>query len=173
MTRHNAGFMALDELCAQAAISLKKPWLRAYSLGEGFYGGRRIAAAKPLTFMNRSGEVLPRILLRLSFGAENLLVFCDTMDLPPGALRLKTKGSSAGHGGLKSVIGVLGTENFMRIYIGVGRPGAGSDVISHVLGTPEDGAAALIAQAAGRAARAALRLLEISPEGVMNEINTH
>jgi PTH1 family peptidyl-tRNA hydrolase len=172
MTRHNAGFMALEELCSRAAISLKKPWLRAYCLGAGFYEGRRVYAAKPLTFMNKSGEVLPRILSRLSLGVENLLVFCDTMDLPAGTLRLKMKGSSAGHRGLASVIGVLGTENFMRMYIGVGRPGAGSDVISHVLGSFSGEEAEAVAASARRAAGAALRLLVDAPEGVMNEINT-
>jgi PTH1 family peptidyl-tRNA hydrolase len=164
--------MAVDQLCAEAAISLRKPWLRAYSLGEGFYGGRRVCAAKPLAFMNRSGEALPRILSRLSLGVENLLVLCDTMDLRAGYLRLKMRGSSAGHRGLASVIGVLGTENFMRIYIGVGRPEAGSDVIAHVLGSASGEEAAAIARAAGRAARAALRLLAAAPEGVMNEVNT-
>ena len=136
MTRHNAGFMAVDALCAKAAISLKRPWLRAYSIAEGRYAGERICAAKSFAYMNNSGEVLPLILARLGLGPENLLVFCDTMDLPPGALRLKMKGSSAGQKGLASIIRVLGTECFMRIYIGVGRPAAGEDVIPHVLGEP-------------------------------------
>jgi PTH1 family peptidyl-tRNA hydrolase len=173
MTRHNAGFMAVDELCAKAAISLKKPWLRSYKLGEGRWEGRRLCAAKPLTFMNRSGEVVPRILSRFSLGPENLLVLCDTMDLPPGALRLKMRGSSAGQKGLKSIISFLGTEDFMRIYIGVGRPAPGADVISHVLGEPGAPEAAAIARAAALAAQAALKLLVSAPEGVMNEINTH
>jgi PTH1 family peptidyl-tRNA hydrolase len=173
MTRHNAGFMAVDELCAKAAISLKKPWLRSYALGEGVWEGRRVCAAKPLTFMNRSGEVVPRILSRFSLKPENLLVLCDTMDLPAGALRLKTKGSSAGQKGLKSIISVLETEDFMRLYIGVGRPAPGTDVLSHVLGMPEGEEAAAIALASGRAAQAVLRLLAEPPESVMNEINTH
>jgi PTH1 family peptidyl-tRNA hydrolase len=172
MTRHNAGFMAVDALCAAAAIPLKKPWLRAFCLGEGVYGGQRVCAAKPLTFMNGSGSVVPRILSRFSLSPENLLVICDTMDLPPGALRLKTRGSSAGQKGLKSIISVLGTEAFMRIYIGVGRPAPGTEAVSHVLGVPEGRDAADIADAARRAAQAVLRLLACPPEGVMNEINT-
>jgi PTH1 family peptidyl-tRNA hydrolase len=172
MTRHNAGFMAVDALCAKAAISLKKPLLRAYCAGEGRYAGERICAAKSFTFMNRSGEVLPRILARLGLDRENLVVLCDTMDLPPGVLRLKTRGSSAGQKGLASVISVLGTENFMRIYIGVGRPAAGTDVIAHVLGEPGEEEAAALARAADRAAGAALMLLEAAPEDVMNEINS-
>jgi PTH1 family peptidyl-tRNA hydrolase len=173
MTRHNAGFMALDELCAKAAISLKKPWWRAYSLGEGLWEGRRVCAAKPLTFMNNSGDVLPRILSRFSLKPENLVVLCDTMDLPAGALRLKLKGSSAGQKGLKSIISVLGTEDFMRLYIGVGRPAPGTDVLSHVLGAPVGEDAAAITLASGRAAQAVLKLLAFAPESVMNEINIH
>jgi PTH1 family peptidyl-tRNA hydrolase len=164
--------MAVDALCAKAAISLKKPWLRAFCLGGGVHEGQRLYAAKPLTFMNNSGSVVPGILSRLSLSLENLLVICDTMDLPPGALRLKTKGSSGGQKGLESIISVLGTGDFMRIYIGVGRPAQGSDVVSHVLGTPEGGEAQAIADAARRAAQAVLRLLSSPPEGVMNEINT-
>lgn len=164
--------MAVDALCAKAAISLKKPWLRAFCLGEGVYEGRRVCAAKPLTFMNNSGSVVPRILSRFSLSPENLLVICDTMDLPPGTLRLKTRGSSAGQKGLKSIISVLGTEDFMRIYIGVGRPGPGVTVISHVLGTADEGDARAIAAAAERAALAVLKLLATPPEGVMNEVNT-
>ncbi|MCL1817892.1 MAG: aminoacyl-tRNA hydrolase [Spirochaetaceae bacterium] len=172
MTRHNAGFMAVDALCAKAAISLKKPWLRAYSAGEGRYAGERICAAKSFAFMNNSGEVLPRILSRLGLEPANLLVLCDTMDLPPGALRLKTRGSSAGQKGLASIIRVLGTECFMRVYIGVGRPAAGEDVVAHVLGAPDEEDAAALARAVDRAAQAALSLLTVPPEGVMNEINS-
>jgi PTH1 family peptidyl-tRNA hydrolase len=119
--------------------------------------------------MNKSGAVVPRILSRFSLGPENLLVLCDTMDLPAGTLRLKMKGSSGGQKGLASVISVLGTENFMRLYIGIGRPAG--DTISHVLGIPEEEDACSISAAAGRAAEAALRLLVTPPEGVMNEIN--
>jgi PTH1 family peptidyl-tRNA hydrolase len=163
--------MAVDALCAKAAISLKKPWLRAFSLGEGLFDGRRVCAAKPLTFMNNSGAVVPRILSRFSLTPENLLVICDTMDLPAGTLRLKMKGSSAGQKGLASIIAVLGTENFMRLYIGIGRPGPAADVLSHVLGVPEGEDAKAISSAAALAAEAALKLLATPPEGVMNEIN--
>lgn len=185
MTRHNAGFMVVDELCARLGISLRKPWLKAFSLGGAVYEGRRVCVAKPLTFMNNSGLVVPRILSRLSLSLENLLVICDTMDLPPGALRLKMRGSSAGQKGLRSIISVVGTGDFMRLYIGIGRPGAGaacsdsagepergSDVISHVLGVPEGGDARAIAGAVERAAGAVLRLLAVSPDVVMNEVNT-
>jgi len=164
--------MAVDALCAAAAISLKKPWLRRYSFGTGLYEGQTVHAAKPLTFMNASGMVLPHILARLRLDAGNLLVICDTLDLPAGALRVKTKGSSAGQRGLESVIRVLGTENFLRIYIGIGRPAAGCDVIPHVLGEPAGEEAAAIEHAARKAAAAALRLGATAVEGVMNEFNT-
>jgi PTH1 family peptidyl-tRNA hydrolase len=139
--------------------------------------------------MNNSGSVVPRILSRFSLSLEDLLVICDTMDLPPGVLRLKMRGSSAGQKGLHSIISVLGTGDFMRLYIGIGRPGAGaegagsagepgagasgrgSDVISHVLGVPGGGDALAIAGAVERAAGAVLRLLAVPPELVMNEIN--
>jgi PTH1 family peptidyl-tRNA hydrolase len=122
--------------------------------------------------MNRSGDVAGEIFSRFSVGLPNLLVILDTMDLPAGTLRLKLRGSSAGHRGLKSLIGVLGTEDFMRLYVGVGRPGPGTEVIAHVLGEFAQEEAVLIEEAAGRAARGILRLLVESPEAVMNELNT-
>jgi PTH1 family peptidyl-tRNA hydrolase len=165
--------MALDVLCGKTAISLKKPWFKKYSIGEAVYQGCRICAVKPLTYMNSSGIVVPEALARLSLGVENLVVICDTMDLPAGSLRLKTRGSSAGHRGIKSLIAVLGTENFKRLYIGVGRPAPETDVISHVLGEPRGEEAVVLAAAVNRAAGVILSLLKTPPEDVMNEINTH
>jgi PTH1 family peptidyl-tRNA hydrolase len=127
--------------------------------------------AKPLTYMNRSGAVLPA-LLRLA-GNDRLLVICDSLDLPPGSCRLKRRGSlsGAGHKGLASIISVLGHGDFMRLYIGVGHPGSREEVVSYVLGEPGEQEIPLLAAAEKQAAAAALRLLTVAPEGVMHAIN--
>ena len=93
--------------------------------------------------MNRSGEVLPGLLGRFKIAESNLLVVCDTLDLPVGRARIKRAGSSAGHGGLKSIITHLGSENFARCYIGIGRPSSGK-VIDYVLTTPSQSESAEI-----------------------------
>ncbi len=105
-------------------------------------------------------------------GLERMLVVCDTLDLPPGVCRLKRKGSSAGHKGLSSIISRLGTGDFMRLYVGIGRPqGRQENIISHVLGNPEGDEAVLIENAVQAASDSILKLSENEPEKVMNALN--
>ena len=92
---------------------------------------------QPLTFMNRSGDIIHHFIPK-DFSAHELIVICDNLDLPPGTIRLRKGGSSAGHNGLKSIISNLGNADFIRIYVGIGRPEAPTSVVDHVLSVPED-----------------------------------
>ena len=121
--------------------------------------------------MNRSGDILRDVLKATGSSIDRLLVVCDTMDLQPGLCRLKRKGSSAGHKGLSSIISKLGTASFMRLYIGVGRPGNRKEVINYVLGDPRGDEAVLIEEALYTASECILKLLEEAPEKVMNVFN--
>ena len=140
-------------------------------LGRKEIEGTDFAVAKPLTFMNRSGEVVLPLMRVCRMTVSDLLIVCDHLDLPPGQCRLKRKGSSAGHNGLKSVIHTLGTEYFMRLYIGIGRPKSYISVIEHVLGDPDREESILYETAVEHAARGILKLLTEPVEYVMNEIN--
>lgn len=91
---------------------------------------------EPLTYMNRSGEIV-RYFIPDPFSVEDLVVVCDNLDLPAGMIRIRRGGSSAGHNGLKSLIGHLGSADFTRIYVGIGRPEAPKTVVEHVLQVPE------------------------------------
>ena len=91
----------------------------------------------PLTYMNNSGKVLP-FLHPLYEQIEDVIVVCDTLDLPPGMIRIRKGGSSAGHNGLKSLIAYAQSPNFIRIYVGIGRPVPPRTVIDHVLSSPEE-----------------------------------
>jgi PTH1 family peptidyl-tRNA hydrolase len=102
---------------------------------------------------------------------QDLVIVCDTLDLPPGSCRLKTKGTSTGHRGLESVIRYLGTNEFVRLYIGIGRPSSKNEVIAHVLGEPSPHEQILINRAFERAEVGLLDLLEKTPEQVMNVLN--
>ena len=133
--------------------------------------GTDFAVAKPLTFMNRSGAVLFPLLRVCGMNTSDLLIVCDHLDLPPGQCRLKRKGSSAGHNGLKSVIHVLGTEHFMRLYIGIGRPKSNTTVVEHVLSDPDREESILYEIVVEKAAQGILKLLTEPIEDVMNEIN--
>jgi peptidyl-tRNA hydrolase, PTH1 family len=170
-TRHNVGFMVVDALARRLGVSLKKKLFRSYSTAEGTHEGQGIILVKPLSYMNNSGCAV-RVALRAS-GSDlaEMLVVCDSLDLPPGALRLKLRGSSGGQKGLQSIIQTLGAEDFMRLSIGIGRPDHKEQVIDHVLGAPHRREEERIAAAVEKAAQAALMLLTDGPARVMNEVN--
>ena len=127
--------------------------------------------ARPLTFMNRSGAVLPGLLRRAPAGVHELLIVCDNLDLPTGAVRLKRSGKARSHNGLASVMDALGTGEFLRLYIGIGRPADGTSVVDHVLGLPGEEEAAVLHSAVELAAGAVESLLTNPVDTVMNSLN--
>ncbi|UCG37784.1 MAG: aminoacyl-tRNA hydrolase [bacterium] len=120
-TRHNLGFMALDALSRRWKIPVLETGGRI-ALGRGRRRGGNIVLAKPLTFMNRSGEVLGPLALREGIGESDLLVLVDDLDLPLGTLRFRPGGGTAGHRGMESLVQCLGHDRFRRIRLGIGRP---------------------------------------------------
>jgi PTH1 family peptidyl-tRNA hydrolase len=163
--------MVLDALARRLGVPIKKKLFRSYSSGKGTHEGRSVHLVKPLNFMNNSGRAVREALRETGSTIPELLVVCDSLDLSPGTLRLKLKGSSGGQKGLQSIIQSLGTEDFMRLSIGIGRPGQKVQVIAHVLSSPRRHEEDLIASAVERAAHAALMLLTDGPARVMNEVN--
>jgi len=137
----------------------------------GRSAGSGIILARPLTFMNRSGNVMPVLLRRARADVEDLLVVCDNLDLPPGVVRLKRKGSARSHNGLASIMDRLGTGDFMRLYVGIGRPEPGVSVVDHVLGCPPEGEFQLYDDAITLGAWAVEELLTESTDAVMNGLN--
>ncbi len=176
LSRHNVGFRTLDLVADRLAVKYKKPWFKNYLLARAFVDTGsfpkirdNLSLVKPLTYMNRSGVIFPGLLSKTPL--ERILVVCDTLDLPPGQCRLKRKGSSAGHRGLESIIQRIGSELFMRLYIGIGRPLERSDTISYVLDVPGPEQENLIAAGIETAANGILMLLREKPERVMNVLN--
>ncbi len=161
----------VDVLSEDLGIPLRKRLLRPYARGAGAYQGVRLMLARPLTFMNASGSVAPRILREGGFSLPELLVVFDSLDISPGSCRLRLRGSPGGHKGMESVTRWLGSEDFMRLAVGIGRPAAREEVVEHVLGVPEGPAAAALEAGVRRAAEAVLLLLSGGPERAMNEIN--
>jgi PTH1 family peptidyl-tRNA hydrolase len=132
-TRHNVGAMLVDELARRAGARLENK-VRDTELVETEIGEAPVIIAKPITFVNDSGKSVRNILRKFNTEPDRLLLVVDDMDLNIGRLRLRAGGSSGGHNGLKSVQQLIGTGEFPRLRIGVGRPPAGSDPIKHVLG---------------------------------------
>ncbi|MCX7571982.1 aminoacyl-tRNA hydrolase [Tumebacillus sp. DT12] len=132
MTRHNIGWMALDRLAKEWNIDVTKSKYRAL-YGEGTVKGEKVVLLKPMTYMNLSGESLSQAMQWYKPDLKDIVVLYDDMDIPLGKLRLRTKGSPGGHNGIKSLVQHLGTQEFNRVRMGIGRPHPGSDVIKHVL----------------------------------------
>ena len=131
-TKHNVGFMLVDALAERLnAPAWKEDFFSAIT--EVRIGGEKIFLVKPLTYMNNSGEALGPMLSYYKMDADDLVVVHDDMDISVGTVRIRKKGSSGGHNGIKSILAHVGSEDFARVRIGIGRPPAGWKVINHVL----------------------------------------
>ncbi|MFW5693722.1 MAG: aminoacyl-tRNA hydrolase [Alkalispirochaeta sp.] len=134
-TRHNVGFDLIEALSVSVGCDLKRPLFRSVEWCPPRTASSNVGIAAPLTFMNRSGAVIPWLLRKSGVPLERMIIAVDNMDLPPGEVRMKRRGGTAGHNGLKSISAALGSDEYPRVYIGVGRPPPAADTISHVLGT--------------------------------------
>ncbi|MCL2519768.1 MAG: aminoacyl-tRNA hydrolase [Spirochaetaceae bacterium] len=133
LTRHNAGFCVLDNFAASHEV-IKHKTASNYSYTKHLVNGAVFYCVKPLTYMNLSGNILNDIKKKTGLDTENLVVICDNLDLPLGRLRLKQGGGSAGQKGLQNIIERVGTANFARLYVGIGRPQPPFTVVDYVLG---------------------------------------
>lgn len=131
-TRHNVGFEAVDLLAHKYSISINRLKFKALS-GEGTIGGKRVMLVKPQTFMNLSGEALREIMEWYKLPIDRLLVIYDDIDLDMGKIRVRGKGSSGTHNGMKSIIYQLQNDGFPRVRIGIGKPPVGWDLADFVL----------------------------------------
>jgi len=119
-TRHNAGFMVIDRLAARHSIHLRQK-TDSYIFGRGFIEEQKVILIKPFTFMNRSGDAVMSA-VRKNEDFEGILVVHDDLDLAPGIVKIKNTGSAGGHNGVQSIIDRLGSRDFPRVKVGIGRP---------------------------------------------------
>lgn len=131
-TRHNFGFLVIDELADALTIQVKRLKFKAM-IGEGRFGESKVVLAKPLTFMNESGRAVAPLLRFFKLPLTNLLVIHDDLDLPLGTLRLRPTGGTSGQRGMASIIAQLGTQDFPRMRLGIGRPPGQMDPVDYVL----------------------------------------
>lgn len=117
-TRHNLGFMLIDKLATQAGAPVKRKECQAL-VGNAIIEGQRTTLVKPQTFMNLSGEAVGCLRRKPDLQESSLIVISDDLALPFGTIRLRERGSAGGHNGLKSIIGALGTDEFIRLRIGI------------------------------------------------------
>lgn len=170
-TRHNMGFDTIDELIdrhriPQGGIAHKAMY------GKGMIAGEKVLAVKPLTYMNLSGESLRECVNYYKLDPETqMIVIYDEIDLEPGQIRIRKKGSAGGHNGIKSIIAQLGTQNFYRIKVGVGAKPKGWDLADYVLGRFSSDERIAVDKAIEEAADAVEMILKDGIEAAMNHYN--
>ena len=167
-TRHNVGFMVADTIATRHALGWRH---RDQVLLAKNFGVDAFLVAKPLTYMNRSGDVVGELMRYYGVGPEDLLVIVDEAALPFGRLRARARGSAGGHNGLKSIIERLETTEFARLRLGVGRGDPRRDLADHVLARFEPGERAELEAFIARAADAAEMFAVEGIEKVMNQYN--
>lgn len=170
-TRHNIGFDVIDHLADQYNISMNTKKFKGIC-GTGAIEGRKVLLLKPQTFMNLSGISVREAAdyYKLDFTQE-LIVIYDDIDLDPGNLRIRKKGSAGGHNGIKDIIAHLGTQEFLRIRVGAGAKAEGQDLVNHVLGHFSGEDRELVAQAIENAAGAVRLMVQGDTDAAMNQYN--
>jgi len=169
-TRHNAGFLVVDELVRRWGANLKSDRFGNLA-GAAPIRDNKVIFAKPQKFMNRSGSPLRGLMGFYKGTVENLVVVHDEVDLPFGALKIKLGGGHGGHNGLRDIHQHMGSNAYFRIRFGVGRPPAGWDTADYVLGqwTPEEQTA--LGAAVDKAADAVETLVEKGLQAAMNQFH--
>lgn len=134
-TKHNVGFMLVDQVAKTLNLSFSLDKIFKAEVASGFFNGEKIYLVKPVTFMNESGIAVKALSSYFNIAIEDMIIIYDDLDMAVGKIRFRQKGSAGGHNGIKSIIKHLGTQEFDRIKIGIGRPKSGQSVVSHVLST--------------------------------------
>lgn len=170
-TRHNIGFDTIDALADKYNISMNEKKHKALC-GTGVIDGVKVLLAKPQTYMNLSGDSVAEIVNFYKIDPEEeMIVIFDDISLAPGNIRVRKKGSAGGHNGIKSIIARTGTQNFMRIKVGVGEKPAGWDLADHVLGHFSREDRALVEDAIKDTEAAAVLMMQGQVDKAMNDFN--
>ncbi len=176
--RHNVGFICLSHFARTQGIRFDKKQGKA-RVGTGEVAGNKVVLAKPQTYMNLSGESVSRLIKKFDINLDNLIIIHDDLDLPLGRIRIRHGGSSGGHKGIDSIINKLGSQDFIRLRVGIGHPTENEDttessndeIITYVLSdfTPDE--KRTIAQVIPKVSEAILYLLTEGLTATMNRYN--
>jgi peptidyl-tRNA hydrolase, PTH1 family len=169
-TPHNAGFFVADELSVRLECSFRKSFRFDARIAKTLYKEEDVLLVKPETYMNRSGLAVASILRYRRVETGEMIVLLDDADLEQGRLRIRSKGGSGGHKGLGSIIEAVGSEEFTRVRIGIGRE-AGNDLVNHVLRPYSGGDRKKMGEIFGLAADAVMCILAFDVSEAMNRFN--
>jgi PTH1 family peptidyl-tRNA hydrolase len=170
-TRHNTGFKVIDSLAQGLGIDVRgRKFGSRFGLGE--FADNKLILLKPWQYMNRSGQAVATAAGFYKLDIGELIVVTDDMDIEPGSIRLRYKGSAGGHNGLADIIQKLGTNEFARCRVGIGRCNE-ADTVGYVLDKPQEDEIPLLAAAIERARNAVLCWIEYGIETAMNKFNSY
>lgn len=164
-TRHNSGFMAIDKVAEKLNLNIDKKEFAALTAKNN-----QVILVKPQTYMNNSGEAVSQIMKYYHIDINDLLIIYDDLDLKYGQLRLRLKGSSGGHNGIKSIINYIHSENFKRIRIGIEKNPL-IETADYVLGKVEKDKQQLFVDSIEKASQAAIEFITDEFEKIMNKYN--
>ena len=169
-TPHNLGFLAVDVLAEDAGIRVTRPEAKSL-VGLGKVAGHDVVLAKPQTMMNLSGLAVRELLSRAECEPSDLIVLCDDVALPWGMLRVRERGTAGGHNGLKSVVGAIGTTEFVRVRLGVKPEEMRGDLKEYVLHQIRREEEDLVAEEIEQGAEAVKLILAEGTQSAMNRFN--
>jgi PTH1 family peptidyl-tRNA hydrolase len=170
-TPHNAGFAVIDQLAGRMGAKLKRGWRFKARTCKCIHEAEKVLLVEPQTFMNRSGDAVSAVLRYNKIEPEDLIVIFDDADLPAGRVRIRAQGSSGGHRGLTSVIGSVGTKEFVRIRVGIGRGSKKGGLVDYVLSPLKGEEADVFSRGVQDAADAVECVVVNGVERAMNEFN--
>ena len=169
-TRHNIGFRVIEDIAEQGSVTMNKRLCDSL-VGELMVMGERVLLAKPQTYMNRSGHAVKSLLKEFRGSPENLVVVYDELDLPFGRIRIRLKGSAAGHRGALSIMESLAGVPYYRVRVGIGRPPEGVEPADFVLKTFLPDEMGQLDEVISRAAKAALCIFQEGGQRAMEKFN--
>jgi len=170
-TRHNAGFLLVEQLAARWRVDWKRERRFNAQMARAERHGRHVLLCQPQTFMNASGEAVGAVVSFYRLPRTRILVVVDDADLPLGEVRLRAGGSSGGHHGLESIEQHLGSREFARLRLGIGRQAGAREITDHVLGRLDRAEAALMEKVLDRAASQVECWLDDGIQKAMNQFN--
>lgn len=169
-TRHNAGFMVIDNLAQKLGIKMEKNAFKGI-IGSGKIGEEKVILVKPQTYMNLSGECVSEVINFYKLSPENLIVAYDDIDIKLGKIKIRPFGSAGTHNGMRNIISLIGSENFVRIRIGTDKPTDGIDLADYVLMKFKSEEKIVINEAVENASKAIIEIVENGCQKAMNLYN--
>ena len=168
-TRHNSGFNSINKISEKYDIPFNKARFKGL-IGDGKINGERVLLLKPQTYMNLSGDSIIEVINFYKIELDHVIVIYDDIDIEPGKIKIRKKGSAGTHNGMKSVINRLGTEEFPRIRVGIGAPD-GIDLINHVINKVSKEELEVLDEGWTLASKAAVEIITEGIDSVMNKYN--